>query len=256
MLTVPVPENVLAGFIAYLFDKGYATSTIVSTVSAISFVHKLLNMNDTADSFVVKKMLQGCKKLRISVDCRLPMTTSILGDLIKVSTNTIGSTFTSTCFKAMCSLAFFALLRIGEMTDSENNLSIKNVQCHEKELHIQFTNFKHSDGFPSRHTIKAQPASSICPVRNVKNYMKLRGSRPGPLFLSTSGQAVQQQQFNSQLKVALEFAGYSSERYKSHSFRIGGASFMASQGASDNQIRLAGRWKSNAFLAYIRIHQY
>jgi len=40
--------------------------------------------------------------------------------------------------------------------------------------------------------------------------------------------------------------------YKSHSFRIGAASWAASKGMSDAQIRAFGRWKSNAFLRYIR----
>ena len=37
-----------------------------------------------------------------------------------------------------------------------------------------------------------------------------------------------------------------------HSFRIGAATWAAAKGFTDTQIRQLGRWKSNAFLNYIR----
>ena len=141
------------------------------------------------------------------------------------------------------------------MTDSDNNLLRQNVQVQGQKVYIQFSSYKHSDGILSRHTVMKQPSMLICPVKNMSDYLQIRGSKQGPLFISTSGEPVQQRTFNAQLKVALEFAGYSAERYKSHSFRIGGASLMAAQGASITQIQQAGRWKTYAFLSYIRINQ-
>ena len=44
--------------------------------------------------------------------------------------------------------------------------------------------------------------------------------------------------------------------YKGHSFRIGAASHAAERGMSDAQIRILGRWKSNAFLKYIRVSSF
>ena len=40
--------------------------------------------------------------------------------------------------------------------------------------------------------------------------------------------------------------------YALHSGRIGGATQLAAQGASDIQIQRAGRWKSLAFMGYVR----
>ena len=50
----------------------------------------------------------------------------------------------------------------------------------------------------------------------------------------------------------LFMCGLDPSRYKGHSFRIGAASYAADRGFSDAQIRMLGRWKSNAFLCYIR----
>ena len=55
------------------------------------------------------------------------------------------------------------------------------------------------------------------------------------------------------MSLSLKAFGLDSTRYKSHSFRISAASFAAERGMSDAQIRALGRWKSNAFLKYIRI---
>ena len=55
------------------------------------------------------------------------------------------------------------------------------------------------------------------------------------------------------LRLALTSCGLNSSRYKGHSFRIGAASFAADRGMSDAQIRALGRWKSSAFLKYIRL---
>ena len=41
---------------------------------------------------------------------------------------------------------------------------------------------------------------------------------------------------------------------KGKKIKIGGASYLASQGFSDLQIRQAGRWSSSAYLSYIRIN--
>lgn len=62
--------------------------------------------------------------------------------------------------------------------------------------------------------------------------------------------------FSNLLALVLHHAGLPLGKYRSHSFRIGVASLAADQGLSDAQIyiffsdaqiRLMGRWKSNAF---------
>jgi hypothetical protein len=47
--------------------------------------------------------------------------------------------------------------------------------------------------------------------------------------------------------------GLDTMKYEGHSFRIGAATFSAECGFSDTQIRAMGRWRSDAFLKYIRI---
>ena len=251
----PLSEIDVVNFIAYLFDLNYAPGTITSIISALAFVHKLLKVNDPSESFLVKKVLQGCRKSNASSkDGRLPITPYILDRILHASQTTIADGYNRVLFQAMCSLAFHALLRIGEMTDSQNNLSFDCIQLEQNFLILQFKTFKYSEGSTSTHRVNAKPLMFHCPVRNMARYVAMRGYKTGPLFISTKGTAVSRNAFTKDLQNALNFVGLPTKRYTSHSFRIGAASFMASQGASDAQIKRAGRWSSNAFLAYIRIN--
>ena len=84
-------------------------------------------------------------------------------------------------------------------------------------------------------------------------YLNIRGHQPGPLFISSGGQAVSREMFVDFLSKALVHCNLNPSRYKGHSFRIGAASHAAEQGFTDAQIRIMGRWKSTAFLKCIRV---
>ena len=54
------------------------------------------------------------------------------------------------------------------------------------------------------------------------------------------------------LREALLQAGIDTTNFSGHSFRIGAASTAARAGLNDSFIQTLGRWKSSAFMAYIR----
>ena len=244
----------MARFVAHLFNSGYAPSSVMSMVSAISFVHKLLKLPDPGQGVVVKRSLLGGRKLGRRQDSRLPITSVVLCDLIIASETLWTDGFARAQFKAMCSLAFHALLRVGEITASPNTLLVQDVLVSAHSLEIHFQHFKHSRGQVSRHVIQPSLDPHICPVRLLSEYLHVRGAVTGPLFTNRDGSAALRKDFCAQLKLALNWCGYPGDRYNTHSFRIGGATHMARLGASESQIRQAGRWASNAFLAYTRVH--
>ena len=164
----------------------------------------------------------------------------------------------------MCTTAFFSFLRIGEMTyNSTKDASnlILQVQHVSKlvdssnyvvALKITFGNFKHSYN-QCPFTMLLHHQNSCCPVQFLLEYLARRGNRPGPLFLNPDNNPVSRNFFADLLSLSLKACGLDSTHYKGHSFHIGAASFAAQRGMSDAQIRALGRWKSNAFLKYIRI---
>jgi hypothetical protein len=67
----PLDTPTMGLFISYLCAKGYAASTIRTTVSAIAFYHKINNYPDPAAAFLIVKLLQGMSNLRPSPEKRI-----------------------------------------------------------------------------------------------------------------------------------------------------------------------------------------
>jgi hypothetical protein len=161
-------------------------------------------------------------------------------------------------YKSMFLLAFHAFLRVGEIThdvrSQVNVIQVDQVTIHSSDNSavIEFRHFKHSDGRSFRLSIMCQQDPEFCPVLALREYLSVRATSPGPLFLISPNVPVSRNQFNVFLSQALSFNGFDLSRYKSHSFRIGSATEAAASGHTDSQIRQMGRWKSDAFKSYIR----
>ena len=259
----PIAPHTLALFIAYMYDKEYAPSTVSSYVSALGYSHKFLGHPDPTKAFFIIQILKGYGKIGSRLDSRLPITLSVFNRIIESSAKLAISRYQRCQFQAMCLTAFFAFLRVGEITYNSckdagvplqvNHLT-KLVDSSKRvvALKLTFRNFKHS--YNQRpFSIILQRHTSCCPVRFLLDYLSLRGNRPGPLFLNSDNTPVSRTFFAELLSLSLKACGLDSTRYKGHSFRIGAASFAAERGMSDAQIRALGRWRSNAFLKYIRI---
>ena len=259
-VNIPIATPHLALFIAFLFDRNYASSTVNTYLSAIGYSHKLFGYCDPSKIFFIAQMLKGYGKLNSNIDCRLPITRPILHKILNVADAIIGANYERCLFRAMCSLAFHAFLRVGEMTitnsgnatltiDSINKLVDSNN--HVVSVKITFVRYKHCYNQPP-FSLVIRRLHSFCPVQYLLDYLALRGARSGPLFV-LHGRPVTRQYFCDLLTIAIKHSGLDPTRYKGHSFRIGAASDAAEKGMSDSQIRTLGRWKSNAFLRYIRL---
>ena len=154
---------------------------------------------------------------------------------------------------AVFSTMFHAFLRLGEVTASPHNIRYEQVAVGASGVAITFTSFKHHLGSPITISIKSSSSETYCPVKLLSTYLTMRGNAPGPLFCFPGNMAIQPSRFRALLTFALARANLASSYITPHSFRIGAATFAATQGLSSNQIQAMGRWKSNAFQKYIRI---
>ena len=252
----------MALFLSHLYSLRYASSTVTSYLSAVSYAHRLAGVNDTTETALIRQILRGYSKLTPAHDVRLPITLPILRKIIASFQRTTGSAYQLQMLTAMCSLAFFAFLRIGEITvngKDHNNLirlpqleSLVNNKRQVIALQLTILHYKHSNnGRP--FTIFIHKEISCCPVKAILDFVSTRGSFNGPLFCWPDGAPITRSFFVEQLNRALRVCNLDPALYKSHSFRIGAATWAAARGFSDSQIRQLGRWKSNAFLKYIRV---
>ena len=145
---------------------------------------------------------------------------------------------------------FFAFFRPGEMTDSVHILQFHHVQLLENNVHVTFITFKHYHGRPVTLLLAPQKGS-ICPVVSVKNYIKYRGSDPGPFFSNPDGSPVKY----SQLLDVFRFVNsmVPNAFMSPHSLRIGAATYATMAGYTQDQVTQMGRWHSDAALKYFRV---
>ena len=255
-ISLPLNNKQILMFISFLNMYGFASASITTYITAISYVHKFGNFLDLTIHFSVQKTLAAVNRLTGKLDSRLPITIFILARLVNSLGTTVTNKYHQVLLKAMFTTAFFGLFRIGEITsDSMHMVCLEVAQCKlvNGELNIIIKHFKHNvSQHPIIITLKKQSDEDICPVKAMNDYLAIRGSLPGPLFCYLNGKPVNRNFFSQKLKYSLNFCGYDTKRYKCHSFRIGGASYFSSLGYSDSQLKTMGRWNSNAFLAYIR----
>ena len=234
---------------------------MTSYLSAIGYAHKLAGVNDPTETAIIRQILKGYRKLAPVRDVRLPITLPILRQLVASFQHTTESAYQFKMFSAMCYIAFFAFLRIGEITvngsDQSNLIRLNQLsrlmttQGQVVALQLTIYKYKHStNGRP--FVIDIFQEESCCPVKAVLAFISVRGTTSGPLFCWPGGAPIKRSIFVEQLNRALRFCNLDPTLYKAHSFRIRAATWAAAKGLSDAQIHQLGRWKSNAFLSYIR----
>lgn len=264
ILSPPLSIATVALFVAHLHKGNLSHKTITTYLSAIAYVHKILGLPDPTIHFLITRLVRGAQCLAPSYDLRLPITVHILDKIVKSLTVVARTYFHSCLFRAMFLFAFSTFARCGELALARayqqhqlvqfQDVNVNYVGAKAISVSVTFRYFKHSYGKP-HHITFSHGHTEISPVLALESYLTLRGPQTGPLFVLANGLPVSRSLFDFYLKRSLDFCGFDSSRYKSHSLRIGRASDYAQRGYSDAFIRSVGRWHSNAFQKYIRINK-
>lgn len=255
----PFTSGAITEFVSYLHLRGQAPSTIATHLSGISYFHKIYNLPDPTQSYQVRQAQTGGRRLNPHVDQRLPITKDILYQLCSCIPDLAPNAYMASLFQSLFLLMFHAFLRVGEVAVSGqqtnhiltiDQLHISYMEAKPIALTIHFNSFKHSNGSPVKLRIPIQ--QDPCPVKFLLQFLKQRGNSPGHLFVTLMKQTISRHQVAEFLSIALQYAGYKPDNYNTHSFRIGAATYAASQGYTPLQIQQMGRWKSDAFYQYLR----
>jgi len=162
-------------------------------------------------------------------------------------------------FKCAYLLAFFGLFRIGEFVADTKHRAQRSVLMLSdtilKDNCLQITiRFSKTDqkGISNGINFKGQNRNPLCPVQATREFLEMRGTKAGPLFMHYNGTFLSRFQFNSILASSLKFADPNHQNIKAHSFRIGGATNAMAKGIPYKKIQEMGRWQSHAAKRYIR----
>ena len=207
-----------------MFDKQYAPSTVSPYVSALGFSHKFLGFEDPTKALFVTQMLKGYHKQGSRLDSRLPITFPILHKLLDAACKLAICRYQVCQFKVMCSTAFYAFLRVDEMTSTSSVVppspfkigqlfKLTDNHGNTVALKLVFSNYKHRyNQLPFSIVIHRHP--SFCPVQLLLDYLALRGKQLGPLFANMDNTSVSRSFFTDILWLSLTFCGLNPSRYK------------------------------------------
>jgi hypothetical protein len=99
--------------------------------------------------------------------------------------------------------------------------------------------------------LPANKDSQYCPVQRLLELV--RGRDPTePLFVWPAGVIITKSAFIKELRRNLLLLGIDYKLYSGHSLRRGGAMSAKASGASDELIRILGRWSSDSYKIYIK----
>ena len=281
-------ECVFGGFLQYLaVEKKLAPSTVCGYTSGVQFF--LLNSNFDIRVLETSPMIKTIKA-GIHVEYRrshpragratLPFT----GDMIRYAYYTMfaGDSVSDKAIGTAMVLAFVCLLRVSEYLPTVAGRPSRHFM---RSMDVKF--MVTTPGLLSKFFLACDvyqvPLSRLSGVvifvRSAKNdpsgvgYSLPYDKTTSPLDLTTvlyrwcvlarptasspmmsTGQWVLNYTYLSKCckRLAVQF-GMNPKHFRPHSIRYGGASMLAAAGVPDSQIMLIGRWKSSAFLRYIRL---
>ena len=265
---LPVSENLLCHYASYLADSGLAHTSIKAYLSAVRHLQISHGLHDPriGDMPRLSQVMRGIKSHQAKVGRqpkpRLPITPSILHKIRKVWDRD-PQDYDHIMLWAACTVCFFCFLRSGE-------ISVPSDQGYDAGAHLSYSDIavdstanptsmqvriKSSKTDPFRKGIDlyvGRTGNALCPVAAMLSYLSVRGGAEGPLFRFKDGRLLTRERFVSRVRDALSAAGIDESLFAGHSFRIGAATTAAQAGIPDATIQLLGRWKSTAYLLYIK----
>ena len=178
------------------------------------------------------------------------------------------SNYNDVATRAAFTLAFAAFLRVGEFTYKQTDLTLRDafpkwfltkssVRIRGRGAYMDLT-LPSSKTDPFRKGIKLTIAASLdnaCPVRAMEEYLARDTHRPhqAPLFCIgiLEQEAFSREYVVHKLQALASIAGLGHGMWNGHSFRRGAATWAAQVAITETEIQTLGRWKSDAYKAYI-----
>lgn len=203
---LPIPVQQIILFMSFCFEKGLSTKSISTYIAGINYYHKLCGFYDLSNVFLIRKLLEGCHRSRISLDNRAPITMPVLVAICNSLPKVCYDNYEVKLFSSIFILAYFGLFRISELVTVGkyhlgNALHINDVSFLESSTYIviRLRNFKTNQrGKPVLLKIPEQ-LTSPCPVRALSEFLFVRPKLQGPLFCHKDSSAVTRSEFSAVL---------------------------------------------------------
>ena len=255
----PASKYTVALYATHLHNAGLKSTSVRSHLSAIAFFHKIHGLSNPSKSFLIEKLLAGYRKQDKPIPVRRPISIQLLQSLIgALHTDRALTSYDKSLYKALFSVMYHAALRSSEVCFARNSAHALtqneiNLFRHKGSTFLKITlhSCKHSRQ-PIPPMILHPASHGACPVKLYYKFSKLRVSQGSLAFRFEDGSPLTRRVLSTVLKNVLPAIHCNPHYFNTHSFRIGRATDMSREGFSTTQIAAAGRWKSDAFLRYIK----
>ena len=256
---------IAAGFAGQLFLDGLQASTASNYLNAVRFFGTSLEGCPEPPSAAEKLIVRGFANLAATrpgtVKSKRPtITIDILAKMVARA-----GAFQkpeAALLRAVLTMGFYGCLRVSEYLrskDSGKMLRLEDVsfdeERHQMILHLRKS--KTNQRGPPQKVVIAATGDATCPVQAMLAYLAVRptSAPTDPLFFSmVAGRPLTSSAFNRSLKVIAKMLGLADHnRYSSHALRSGSATSAVMGGASHDEVKALGRWRSDAVEGYIRL---
>ena len=164
-------------------------------------------------------------------------------------------------------LGFYGLLRAAEFTvpsqtkfNPSLHLTINDVSLRLSDSGTRFMSVmikasktdKTCKGYLVHIGCSGKQVCAVCAMSSylASKYHKFGDS--GPLYKFINGTVLTKPLFVTMTRTYLAMIGVNPAKYTGHSYRVGGATTAAEAGLNEWEIKLMGRWSSNAYQTYIK----
>ena len=254
-------------YCAFLVQKGTQSSTIKSYVSAIKCILKDDGYAWNDNIMLLNALMRGCRMVNDHVTTRLPIHLKLL-ELMLFEIDRIYDTQPNLTllYQTIFIIGYYGLFRVGELvTCTENDHIMKAKDVHvsgnkEKILIVLYSSKTHGrESSPQEIKITGNGRKGnrfFCPFLLIKQYMIARGgfvTDIEPFFIFRDGSVITDVQIRKVLNRLFSNLGLDARCYGMHSLHAGRAGDMLkTERYSIEDIKRAGRWKSNAVYRYLK----
>jgi hypothetical protein len=217
---MPVSQDTLLLYVAFLFEQGLSGSTIRVYLSAIRSLHILSGNHYPTDLSRVKLALKGAVRESPQPVRKLPITITILKNML----NHVSTRFDHTLLQAVMTLAFFGCFRLGEICipdnvkfDCASHLCLGDVTINNEQKSLEvFLKKSKTDSLNTGVTVHVGCSrdDKCCAFCSMVVYMKSRLSlnvshdEDTPLFLVPGGRQLTKSYMVKATRLLLGLTGH------------------------------------------------
>ena len=262
-------EDRLTLFVGHLIDTDKKSTTIKSYISTIRSVLSDVDVKLNENKSLISSLTRACKINNDKITTRFPIRVSLLKVIVnKIKRIYHNQPYLCSMYRAIIIVGYFGMLRIGEVTQGQHCVKVKDVQIgtnknkilfilrssktHGKGDKPQFIKLKESTSTASTTKSKVTP---ICPFKAIRSYLAKRPQATNvteQFFVFSDHKTVQPHHVHKLLKKMLSNARIDPSYYGFHSLRSGRLIDLLELRCLVETIKKLGRWKSNAVFRYLK----